>query len=271
MIRNQDVIILVGPTGTGKTRYSVELAIKENAEIINCDMSQIFSVGRIATGRIKEHEMMGVEHHLFGFLNDTVSISVYEMRCRIESKIEEILNKKKKVILVGGSCFCVYSLFFAPNSVYKELGYGLEGREVNVFNNKNFFDNNVNGKIILYPRYKYNIIFYDIFIERKDFWMLGLRERIKLFFEEGLIQEVMNMEAKWKDFLIRKGIIGYSELIPYILQNNFILNENEDEIIKIKDLIFFRTCQYGKKQRTFIKKMKRDFLLNEVEFNEYYI
>lgn len=59
------IIVITGPTGVGKTKLSVELAKKYNAEIINADSMQIYKGLDIATAKIKEEEKEGISHHLF--------------------------------------------------------------------------------------------------------------------------------------------------------------------------------------------------------------
>ena len=97
------IICVVGPTGVGKTKLSVELAKKLNAEIINCDSMQVYRHLDIATAKIKEEEKEGIPHHLFDIVNpeDTYTVYDYQRDCR--RKIKEISSRGKNIILVGGT------------------------------------------------------------------------------------------------------------------------------------------------------------------------
>ena len=92
------IICVVGPTGVGKTKLSVELAKKLNAEIINCDSMQVYRHLDIATAKIKEEEKEGIPHHLFDIVNpeDTYTVYDYQRDCR--RKIKEISSRGKNII-----------------------------------------------------------------------------------------------------------------------------------------------------------------------------
>jgi tRNA dimethylallyltransferase len=258
--------ILFGPTATGKTNFAIRLAKKIDAEIINCDMAQIYSEIKVGVGQIKEEEKEGVVHYLFGFLTEPSLFSVYQMRIEIELKIAFILSKNKNVLIVGGSSFCVYSLFFAPSLFYKnsncvfseQIEKNYNKSIVSVFSGS-AEDKKKKDSIVFFPKYDYVVIFIDIVLSSRFVWFEHIKSRIEQFFSNGWIEEIEKMNQSWIDFLLRKKFIGYVELIDYITNKKDILHLNE-----VKEIIFFRTCQYGKKQRTFLRKMKRDFLKYDV-------
>ena len=183
VLLEKNVFVLFGPTATGKTGLAIQLAKKINAEIINCDMAQIYSKIKIGTGQIKKEDKEGVEHHLFGFLNTPISISVYAMREKIELLIAIILAKGKKVILVGGSSFCVYSLFFAPSKINKSDSFPSTGslEEATVFTASIEFKK-TKDCILFLPRYDYYVICFDFQPSKKEYWLTIVKERIKVFF-----------------------------------------------------------------------------------------
>lgn len=263
LFADKKVYIVFGPTGTGKTSFAVDLAKKIDAEIINCDMAQIYSSIRIGVGLIKEEEKGGVQHYLFGFLREPSLLSVYEMRIEIELKIAFILAKNKNVLIVGGSSFCVYSLFFAPSLFYTHCSYDYIFSEEKKTKKCLVLGYSEKEKInkdfmVFLPKFDYVVIFFDLLPEGRERWMNNVKKRIGVFLEEGWIEEIEGMNSEWTNFLLQKKFIGYSELIHYIN------NVNELSFQEVKDIIFFRTCQYGKKQRTFLRKMKRDFIANGV-------
>ena len=95
------IIVITGPTGVGKTKLSVSLAKKINAEVINADSMQVYKGLDIATAKIKEEEKEGVVHHLFDIaeVNDNYTVYDYQRDCR--RKIEEITSRGKNIIIVG--------------------------------------------------------------------------------------------------------------------------------------------------------------------------
>lgn len=248
------IFIIYGPTGVGKTESAIKLAQKVDAEIINCDMAQIFKEGKIGTGQIPEKERGGVEHHLFGFLGP-INFTVYEMRLLVETKIKEIISRNKNVILVGGSGFLILSLFFIPISFY-EKNYNLhlhKSKDMDLNDSVYAGSNKKREKIVYFPLYLYNIIYLDILSREK--WREKVKARVDYFFEKGLVAEFIAMPQEWKQFLFKKGFIGYKQLV-----------ENSGfEMEEIKKLIFFSTCQYGKKQRTFMRKMIRALVRYKVD------
>ena len=97
------VIVITGPTATGKTKLSVELAKKINGEIINCDSTQIFKTLDIATAKVTNEEMDGIAHYLIDIKDITDNYTVYDYQRDAREKINEILKKNKTPILVGGT------------------------------------------------------------------------------------------------------------------------------------------------------------------------
>lgn len=99
----KQIICIVGPTGVGKTKLSIELAKIYDGEIINADSTQVYKGMDIATAKITEEEKENIPHHLFDIKdwNELYTLYDYQNDCR--AKIEEILSRKKTPILVGGT------------------------------------------------------------------------------------------------------------------------------------------------------------------------
>jgi tRNA A37 N6-isopentenylltransferase MiaA len=263
--RKPSVFIIYGPTATGKTAISVELSILYNAEVVNCDMAQIFAEGKIATGQIDEEGRRGIPHHLFGFLEEPSLISVYKMRCFIEQKIQEIFSRHKNVILVGGSGFCILSLFFIPSAIYlsypqEVLDSQMPLAEIIARDIFTSYSSNSSDDIVYFPLFSYTLIYLDI--EEREEWASLVKRRIDGFFKKGLLNEIASMSEEWKLFFLKKKIIGYNELVHYFYEcegSDLFFSDNAS-LLQKKELIFFATCQYGKRQRTFMRKIKRHLL-----------
>ncbi|TKI71667.1 tRNA (adenosine(37)-N6)-dimethylallyltransferase MiaA [Lysinibacillus mangiferihumi] len=111
-IQQAEVVAIVGPTASGKTALSIELAKKYNGEIINGDSMQIYKGLDIGTAKITEEEMEGVPHHLLSFKEPTESFSVAEYQALVRSKISDIQARGKLPIIVGGSGLYVQAVLY---------------------------------------------------------------------------------------------------------------------------------------------------------------
>ncbi|MFC9542876.1 tRNA (adenosine(37)-N6)-dimethylallyltransferase MiaA [Lysinibacillus sp. NPDC056959] len=111
-IQQAEVVAIVGPTASGKTALSIELAEKYNGEIINGDSMQIYRDLDIGTAKITEEEMEGVPHHLLSFKEPTESFSVADYQKLVRAKIAEIQMRGKLPIIVGGSGLYVQAVLF---------------------------------------------------------------------------------------------------------------------------------------------------------------
>lgn len=97
------VIVVVGPTGVGKTKMGVELAKVFDGEVISGDSMQIYKQMDIGTAKVTKEETQGIIHHLIDIKEPTESYSVKEFQETVRKKIQEILSKGKTPILVGGT------------------------------------------------------------------------------------------------------------------------------------------------------------------------
>ena len=106
------VIVICGPTASGKTALSIELAKKVNGEIISSDSMQIYKDMDIGTAKPTEKEMQGIKHYLIDFVEPNQRYSVAEFKKDAENAIEEVLEKDKTPIVVGGTGLYVDSLIY---------------------------------------------------------------------------------------------------------------------------------------------------------------
>ena len=97
------IIVIVGPTGVGKTKLSVELAKRLNGEIISGDSVQVYRRMDIGSAKVTEEEKEGIEHYLVDIKDIDEEYSVYEFQKEVREKIELIKNKGKTAILAGGT------------------------------------------------------------------------------------------------------------------------------------------------------------------------
>lgn len=112
MNKQIDVVAIVGPTASGKTALSIELAKKYNGEVINGDSMQVYKELNIGTAKITPAEMDGVVHHLLNIKEPTESFSVAEYQTLVREKIADIQSRNKLPIIVGGTGLYVQSVLY---------------------------------------------------------------------------------------------------------------------------------------------------------------
>ena len=122
----QKVIVICGPTASGKTSLSIELAKKINGEIVSADSMQIYDEMKIGTAKPDEEEMQGIKHYLIGNVAPTKRYSVSEYKTDAIQAIEEIIQKRKIPIIVGGTGLYVNSLIYGID--YPEIETDLKYR-----------------------------------------------------------------------------------------------------------------------------------------------
>ena len=127
MVKNKPVIYIVGPTASGKTSFSIEIAKRFNGEIISGDSMQIYKGMHIASAAPDEEEKDGIPHHLFEFLDPDEKFSVYEYVKLAGEAIAEIHAKNKVPIVVGGTGLYISAL--AENLDFGNDGNVSEVRE----------------------------------------------------------------------------------------------------------------------------------------------
>ena len=109
------VIVICGPTASGKTKLSVELAKKIDGEIICCDSMQIYKDMNIGTAKVTKEEMQGIKHYLVDFVLPDQRYSVADYKKDATKAIQEVLSKEKVPIIVGGTGLYVCLLYTSPS------------------------------------------------------------------------------------------------------------------------------------------------------------
>ena len=99
------IVVLAGPTASGKTALSIELAKKINGEIVSCDSMQIYKDMDIGTAKVTKEEMQGIKHYLIDFIEPTERYAVSDFKRDSINAIKEILSKNKIPILVRRNWF----------------------------------------------------------------------------------------------------------------------------------------------------------------------
>lgn len=257
------IVVIVGPTGVGKTKLSVELAKRIDAEIINCDSMQVYRTLNIGTAKATEEEKENIPHHLLDIVDPKGLYTVYDYQRDCRQKIEELQKKKKNIIIVGGTGLYVkaalYDYRFEKETEHKnykdltndELLEKIKNRDksidIHVNNRKrleralNKLDNNGsydhNGNTKLYDFYTIGLT-----TNREKLYEI-INNRVDVMIKDGLIDEVRHL---YDQHLHSKAIntgIGYKELYAYF-DGEVSLEEAIENIKK-------NSRRYAKRQYTF--------------------
>jgi len=291
------VIVIGGPTASGKSKLGVELAKRINGEIISADSMQIYKDMNIGTAKITSEEMEGIKHYMIDFLSPEERYSVSDYRKNAEICIEKILKKGKTPIIVGGTGLyidsLIYGIEFADEEIdikYREKLNKIaeEGKLEELYKKAVKIDSvamekispNDKKRIIrvleIYHKtgitkteqdiksrgneVKYNYKVFAIDMNREVLYE-KINKRVDLMINHGLIEEVQGLLNKYKNFQTAMQGLGYKEVVEYL--NNIVTKEEMIEILKRK------TRNYAKRQLTWFRKNKDTIWLNgETTTNE---
>ncbi|MDO5568645.1 MAG: tRNA (adenosine(37)-N6)-dimethylallyltransferase MiaA [bacterium] len=276
----KDIIVIVGPTGVGKTKLSIELAKKLNAEIVNADSMQVYRGLDIGTAKVSEEEKEGIVHHLFDIKNIEQDYSVYDYQKDCKRVIDDILSRKKRVILVGGTGLYIKSVLYDYNFVeygnkntFDELSNEELYQKLLKYDKDIVIDKNNRRRLINWLNKYSNVLLSD---EKKairsyDFICIGLttdrqvlydkiNTRVDEMMRKGLLAEVQCFYNR--NLLVKPLIngIGYKELYSYL--NGKI---SKDEAV---NLIKRNTRRYAKRQYTWFKH-QMDVTWFNVDFDNF--
>ena len=259
------VICIVGPTGVGKTKLSVELAKKLNGEIINADSTQVYKGLDVATAKITEKEKEGIPHYLFDIKTIEEDYTVYDYQKDARKVIDDILKRGKTPILVGGTGLyikaCLYDYKFNEElnkKDYSSLSLDeLYQQLLKIDPNTNIHHNNrkriersldyyYSNNETLFSKEKTNKLLYDTYFIGltcdRDILYNRINKRVDMMVENGLLEEA----KKIYDTNIRtKAVltpIGYKELFKYF--------DGEITLVESLDLIKQNSRRYAKRQYT---------------------
>ena len=292
------IILISGPTASGKSLFGIRLAKKINGEIINADSMQVYKQIKILSARPSPKNYQKVRHHLYGFHDIKKNFSTGDWLKLVIKKIDEVKKRKKTPILVGGTGlyfkaltdglskmpkiplkirnqirslqqeigqkkFYQQLLKIDPMSVNKikpnDTHRSLRAYEIKFYTQKSINSYFQNTK----SNFK-EIDFYKIYI---DFPRQDLIERIKLRTEQminsGAVNEVkkfIKMKVK-KDKSVNKAI-GINEIRKYL--------KNEKDLHEISEEISIKTRQYAKRQSTWARgNMKTWLRLKPKQLNKF--
>ena len=288
------IIAIVGPTASGKTELSIELAKRLNGEIISGDSMQVYKYMDIGTAKVTPEEMDGVPHHLIDILEPDATFSAYDFKMRAERLITEITARGKIPIIAGGTGLYIQSLLYnyeledesvsqqQLEEVQQKLTQltGLNNVELHDYlasfdeaSAHNIHPNNrqrvlraieyyLKTKKLLSNRKKvqqftenYDTLLIGIEMSRKTLYS-KINKRVDIMLDHGLFKEVQQLVEQGYESCQSMQAIGYKELIP-VINGHMTL---EVAVDKLKQ----HSRQYAKRQMTWFKnKMKVHWLDKE--------
>mgnify|MGYP004615120593 CR=1 FL=1 len=284
------VIVICGPTASGKTALSIELAKKINGEIVSCDSMQIYKEMDIGTAKPTEEEKQGIKHYMIDIISPNERYSVADYKIQAKKAIKEIISKGKTPIVVGGTGLYIDSLIYEieyPNIEFDEeyrneieTRVSKEGLE-KIYEEAKIIDPKAIEKIS--PNDKKRIIrileiyhatgknktdqekesrkkevefdykVYAISWDREVLYE-RINKRVDIMLEEGLVKEVEAINKKYNQFPTAMQGLGYKEVVQYL--NKECSYEEMTEKIKME------TRRYAKRQLTWFRKNKETIWLN---------
>ncbi|MFK8793453.1 tRNA (adenosine(37)-N6)-dimethylallyltransferase MiaA [Planococcus plakortidis] len=270
-----EVIAIVGPTASGKTALSIELAKRFGGEIINGDSMQVYRGMDIGTAKIRPEEMGGIAHHLLDIRDPGESFSVAEYQLLVREKIAEIQGRGKLPIIVGGTGLYVQSVLFdyrfSKRQVDEELRKGLQDElersgpgamhrklmeldpdiDIHPNNTRRVLraleillsgEEKEDGSLAQTPIYDEMIIGLDV---PRDELYKRIDDRVEGMMEAGLLEEVRRLyDSGLRDVQSIKAI-GYKELYAYFDG----IDTLEEAILKLKR----NSRKYAKRQFTYFR------------------
>ncbi|MCI9016289.1 MAG: tRNA (adenosine(37)-N6)-dimethylallyltransferase MiaA [Clostridia bacterium] len=280
-MEKKKVIIICGPTASGKTNLSIELAKQIDGEIVSADSMQIYKDMDIGSAKPTKEEMQGIKHYMIDIVSPDQRYSVAQYKKQAKQAIKEIIEKGKIPIIVGGTGLYIDSLIYEieypeiefDENYRKELEeiakVNLESlykkaKEIDPIGIKKISQNDRKRIIRIIEIYKqtgktktqqeiesrkkeveYNYIMYGINLEREILYQ-KINNRVDNMIEHGLIQEVKKVKQKYKEHPTSMQALGYKEIKDYL--DKKILKEEAIEKIKQE------SRRYAKRQLTWFKR-----------------
>lgn len=283
-MRKPKVIVIAGPTASGKSNLAIELAKKIDGEIISADSMQIYKEMNIGTAKVSKEEMQGIKHYMIDFVppNKRYSVSAYKKEA--EECICEILKKGKTPIICGGTGLYINSLIYGIEFLEEEIDETYRNKLNEIAENEGL-ENLYNMAVKIDPeamkkiskndkkriirvleiyhktgktkteqdlesrknevKYDYKVFAINM---NRDILYDRINKRVDIMLENGLVDEVKSIIKKYEEFPTAMQGLGYKEVVEYLQES--ITKEEMIEKVKME------TRRYAKRQITWFKKNK---------------
>ena len=277
------IVVIVGPTASGKTELSIELAKRIDGEIISGDAMQVYKGMGIGTAKVTAEEMQGIPHHLIDILSPDDTFSAYDFKCRAEACIDAITQRGKVPIIAGGTGLYIQSLIydyaFEEEVVSEEKMRWLDAQKdvLETYSNQTLHDylSTVDRESAeaIHPNNRQRVmraIEYYLKTEKKlsnrkkntqftenyDTLLVGIEmsreilyrrinERVDIMLSHGLLDEVQELVEQGYESCQSMCAIGYKEIKPVV--------KGHMDIALAADTLKQHSRNYAKRQMTWFK------------------
>lgn len=283
------VIVIGGPTASGKTALSIELAKTINGEIVSADSMQIYKEMNIGTAKPDENEKENIQHYMLDIITPEERYSVADYKKDAKKYIREIVEKGKTPIVIGGTGLYIDSLIYEIE--YPELEIDMEYREqleniiekdgldklyeeakkidplamekisqndkkrisrvLEIYHQTGKTKTELEKESRKEPEFDYKMFAIDM---NREILYERINKRVDIMVEKGLIEEVKKIYKKYEKFPTALQALGYKEIVEYI--DGTLTKEEAIEKIKLE------SRRYAKRQLTWFRKNKETIWLN---------
>ena len=281
------IILISGPTASGKSKLAIDFAKKVNGEIINADSMQVYKELKILTARPEKENSNKIKHHLYGFQSVKNEFSTGQWLKLVKKKIKEIRNKNKIPILVGGTGLYFKALTDGlvkipkiPNKIRNKIRntqtkIGQKKFYLRLFKKDKLLKNKIDPTDVQRSLRAYEVIYFTkksivewykktksqykideflkIYIDYpKEILVNKISKRVDQMIKDGAVEEVQNFEKlnlKSDNNLYK--VIGIREIKDFI--------DKKTSLKEMKLNIVIKTRQYAKRQRTWSRGQMNDW------------
>ena len=279
----EKVIVIVGPTAVGKTALSIAIAKQLKGEIINADSTQVYKYMNIATAKATPEEQEGIPHHLLDIKELEEDYSVYDFQKDVRKKIQEIHQRGKMPILVGGTGFYIKAALYdyqfdheevkenyedyTTEELYQQLLQEDPQTEIHPHNRKRIERALTYIKNHHQPYSEkektetclYDVTWIGLTTDRETLYN-RINKRVDVMLQNGLLEEAKMIYSTGIRSKAVMTPIGYKELFPYFDGDSSL----EECIDKIKQ----HSRNYAKRQYTWFRN-QMDIMWYDVDFNNF--
>lgn len=290
MATKEPIIVIVGPTASGKSDLAVTLAKAINGEVISADSRQVYRGMDIGTGKITREEQQGIRHHLLDIANPKLEYNISHFLQDTEKVIQDIESRGKRVIICGGSTFWIEALLFgmtlpsvAPDKAFRAK-WGWRSKDellpylkrldperaktVDVNNRMRILRAieiaKTLGKVPVLPTPSFDINRFFIIGLNPPVEILNqkIRSRFKARMKAGMLEEVKKLN--------RAGV-SYERLESFGLEYRALTCHLQGKLTleEVNETLPYDIIHYAKRQRSSLRRLeKRGVKINWVENSE---
>lgn len=273
----QKIIIILGPTASGKSSLAVAIAKKFNGEVISADSRQIYQELNIGSNKTTSEEQAGIKHYLLDIIKPDQDYSLHDWQHAAFQTITQINNQHKLPIICGGTGLYLssilqnYQLPKTDLALRKELEkHSLEQliKQLEISDPEILTTIDTSNKVRVLRALEYVLAFKESLATNQkqadcpfDYLVFGIDperevlykkidQRVDQMLDLGLVAEVKNIYAKYQDKnLAALSGIGYKEIIQYL--------DGLTNLVDATELIKKNTRHYAKRQMTWFRRMEK--------------